>query len=113
MNNNQPQDFIEGLTRSLLMEAIEQQIEQRRKQLTVNSQQLEVNSKLSVDSKLLTDKEIEYCLEKTKDLINAKYEAWYRLRLYRLGVSEYMERAEKARKFGKNPTNYFSYILKR
>lgn len=84
---------------------------ERRKQLTVNSELLVVSSKLSVD-KLLTDKEIDFCLAQTLDLQNPKFKAWYRLRLYKLGVSEYMERAEKARKYGKQPQAYFSKLLK-
>lgn len=83
-----------------------------QRQLTANSKQLSVNSKLSVD-KLLTDKEIDYCLKETADLINPKFNNWYIKCLFKLGVSGYMERAEKARKFGNNPQVYFSALLKK
>mgnify|MGYP001004953072 FL=1 len=82
-----------------------------RKQLTVNSEKLVVNSQLT--TKLLTDKEIAYCLNNVTDLMNPGWEPWYRLRLYKLGVSEFMERAEKSRKYGRDKRKYFSNLLKR
>ena len=113
MDNEQlPSNNFEELNWSVFMDNVANLLASR-KQLTVNSKLLSVNSKLSVDNKLLTDKEVNFCLEETADLINTEYEAWYRLRLYKLGVAEYMTRAEKARKFGKNPQKYFSSILKR
>lgn len=91
---------------------IEQILAERKR--SVDSKLLVVNSNLSTDSsKLITDVEIDFCLEQTNDLVNEQFRSWYILRMMKLGCAEYMERADKARKYGKDPKKYFSSILKR
>lgn len=80
------------------------------RQYTVNSKT--VNSKQSVYSKLLTDKEIQTVIEQVSDLINPEYRAWHIKRMLQLKPDEYLARADRARKFGKDKRAYFTSLLK-
>jgi hypothetical protein len=98
MNNHLPDNVFEELTLECLMEGIAQILADRT-QLT------------TVKSKLLSDEEIDSILELANDLITPSFRAWHIGRLFALGPDEYLARADKARKYGKNQPAYFSKLL--
>lgn len=125
MNNNLPDTFFEELDWSLLMAQAESlgSIAQRRTaQLTNdNCKKPVVNSQL-INCKLLSDEEINKILGSVDDLIHDNiqptlknptgFREWYIGRLFAIGPSEFIARADRTRKFGKwNKPAYFATLI--
>lgn len=114
MNNKSEDSTINGLYWSTFMESLKTVITNR--QLTNDNCHMTSNNlHLTTDNsqKLLTDKQVESILELAKDLIDPQFREWHISRLYKLGGTEYLNRYDRAKKYGKNKPKYFSAILKR
>jgi hypothetical protein len=51
-------------------------------------------------------------IESYSDIIDPQYRLWFIKRLKQLGKQEFIERAEKAKKYGNNPQKLFVSLLK-
>jgi hypothetical protein len=60
----------------------------------------------------VTVTESKQIISSVKDLINPDYESWYYARLKQVGKTKFIEAAEHARKYGKDKSKLFAYLLK-
>jgi hypothetical protein len=51
-------------------------------------------------------------IESVEDLVDPEYKLWFITRLRVVGKSNFLESAERARKYGKNPKKLFSHLIR-
>src|SRR5690554_311911 len=115
MNTNEPQEIpFKGLTRSLFVEALERTLNDRyysysnsygKKTKFSNSIAIEDKERLSIA-------EEDEIVGSYADIIDPNYRVWFIKQLRRVGKTRFIECAEKARKYGKEPQKLFVSLLK-
>ena len=86
---------------------INEVIEQRRSSID-NCQMKVTNS--SIDNSQMT---IDRVLDSFPLLVSEEFRAWHATQIKRLGAKKYIELADRATKYGKEPAKLFSSLLKK
>lgn len=84
---------------------INEVIEQRKQSIDYRKDTI-----TSIDNSLKT---IDRVLDSYPKLVADEYRGWHANQIKRLGVNKYIELADRAMKYGKNPQALFSTMLKK
>lgn len=87
------------------MEAITTEIERRKQSIDYRKDTI-----TSIDNSLKT---IDRVLDSYPKLVTEEYRGWHANQIKRLGTSKYIELADRAMKYGRNPQALFSTMLKK
>lgn len=74
---------------------------------------LTTNNSIAIVDKRISTKDADMVIDSLGDLIsNAEYRPFFYARLYALGIGNFLGKAEQARKYGRNPAQYFVHLIK-
>jgi len=86
---------------------VEKILQQRKSSIDYSQKKLDTNT--SIDNRLKT---IDRVLDSYSSLVPDAYRAWHVNQIKRLGLNKYIELAEKALKYGRNPQALLASMLK-
>lgn len=81
----------------------------KQRQLSTDNRQLKVNLSSTDNSQMTIDR----VLDSFPELVTEDFRAWHAKQVSRLGVTKYVELAERAKKYGSSPAKLFSSMLKK
>lgn len=111
MNNDKfPETFFAELDWSLLMESIGEHLATRLNSYSNSHGKKTEFSSIAIEK--LTPLQEDQILDSYPQLINPNYRAWMIKRLRQIGKQAFIERADRAVKYGCNPQKLFVSLLK-
>lgn len=70
------------------------------------------NRSISLSSIAIDNREVDRILDSYPQLIEEKYRAWFVTKLKQIGKQDFITKAERAIKYGKDPQKLFVSMLK-
>lgn len=112
MNNKPQRETFEGNDWSMFMEVLGDTLQQRTQRNNyVYSNSYSNRNKTNITSIAIDYREIDKILDSYPQLIKEEYRGWFVKKLKEIGKQAFIEKAERAIKYGKNPQKLFTSML--